>query len=347
MQINGMNEFLSRYITRTANINQQNQQKPLAIVNPMGRSGDQLNLSNIGERLRFQGASISRWNERSAPGVKDASLSLIDESISEVGSILERMKSLTLIAQSEELTDLDRINMQMEMEELRTQLLDAARKMSAEFAGESFISQPAFMELPGDGSSLLERARDRILEGKNWNAREVFQLGGVLKEVRGSQGAHIIGDEWPEGLDIESISMKIYEPGEEAIGAGKWLITDDKSVSTVREKLEWSNTINLMDAKSAAKGTERLDNQIAALQKMRDRFAAFAASYDEANVGSMVPGNVSEDSPVAKFFSEVESLFRRIVGDLASASLPEAPEKYVMQDFEIYLTERFGYKISA
>jgi hypothetical protein len=276
--------------------------------------------------------------------------------MSEMGDILEQMKALTLIAEGEHLTDLDRINLQMKMEDLRKQL--------AVTAGTPFSTGVLDLDCAErGGSSLLERARDRIIKGQEWNIREKFDTGFdperkienwerfqrmieagsfdtkknlalELTEIRiGNESYKPVDGKWPVDVNFES-AMKFYDfvesdPYEQVwfggTGSGvrgKWVSTDDKNFLTVREKLEASNTIILMDAKSAAKGTERLDQKIDALQKIREEFAAFCESQIQAGNKK----DASAENSSIQMYMRVAQLFTKIVDAVASTALPEAPE---------------------
>lgn len=283
MQINGMNTFLSR-LTQN-NIISGAQETSLAFMSPLQKTTpDTLLLSDIGKRLSFNTDKISTL-ERTQPS-SDPILNLMDNAMSEVETILERMHALATTARDKGLTDLDRIDMQIEMEDLRLQLDGATKAMTEKLAkasGQRVQSKITVLDAaPGDGSSsVLQRARERIVRGEKWDVAEGFRQYGLLEEVRvGDRSIPVEVEEGelfvlPEDIDPETAVLGCL--GQPA--GGEWYVSDDNSLPTVREKLKASGTIVLMDSKLAAEGVERLEREMKDLKEIRQEFTAFQDSY--------------------------------------------------------------------
>jgi hypothetical protein len=75
---------------------------------------------------------------------------------------------------------------------------------------------------------------------------------------------------------------------------GRWLIDDGSSSPTVRQKLEASGTLILLDVKSATEVVERIDKELDALKEMREAFAAFCEQNAPATSGNKHKMNNAE-----------------------------------------------------
>lgn len=282
MRINAADTSLSRFIIRPENPAVQNHTNPLASSN----YGDKLALSSLGERLRFQGEAIARWDEKLTDAADDKHLQLMDKSISAVGSLLEQMKSLTILAEDESLTDSDRMRLQIQMTNLQKRLTAETKRMSLRLAGKpeeeimSLLGEKDFVganasDSPAPEGSMLQRALARVENGEVWDIAEKWELSLTLKEVvvitdDGRQTFQAENGEFELPPDIDSkeaIISKIHE-----VTGGRHVPTDDPKTPTVSEILKQNRTIVLMDAESAKEGTERLDREIEELSKMRETF---------------------------------------------------------------------------
>jgi hypothetical protein len=307
VQIDGVRNFLSQFAVRP------NRAGQIGYANlPNARNVDTLTISEAGKRLRFHSEDTVKLSKQSTETISDPLLQAMDKSIKEVNSILEKMKALTAAAQSEKLTKLDRMEMQIEMEDLRKNLREAMTASHLELAemlgiekgplysGSMELKSPA---LPGeDERSVLQRARDRLVKGEEWDVAEAYEV-------------------------IES------EDGERA--GGQWVVlndTDEPAVRkkreidlTVRQKLEKSNTIILMDAKSATEGVERLEEEIGKVNQMYERFTRFAQKYQPESsdkAGTDVTDILK--TPKGGMFQSIERLFRGLLGSLAEGVVSEA-----------------------
>lgn len=117
--------------------------------------------------------------------------SLMSKSLSEFESTIKKMNELTEKASKENLTALDRINMQIEFENLRENLAGASAKLNEEFAKisgkkterENLIDTE---EIQADAKNILERARDRIINGQDWNIAENDDALTVREKIKAS-----------------------------------------------------------------------------------------------------------------------------------------------------------------
>ena len=127
MQINGVNEFFSKITALT---------KPAAVQNdPMtpGMSplqaflADSFDISKMGERLRFGVDEASLLEESRSGSVDNPILIATEQYLAKVETILTRMHEIASLAADEKLmnlvqdkqvTDLVRVDMQIEMEQL-------------------------------------------------------------------------------------------------------------------------------------------------------------------------------------------------------------------------------------
>ncbi len=204
-------------------------------------------------------------------------------------SILENMQKLAELAKDNSLTDSDRIEIQVEIEDLRDNLvmiptdLMTGRTNSRESCDEKFYNDMGitFGENGqfGDGSSIFDRMRERISRGENWNVREVWspetttiihtdkETGEKIYEVK-APGWYTVDEE----ANVYSRSRS-----DEAF------METSKKVPTVKETLKaWSPYV-VMDAEGAEKTSELLSEQIDFVKTWREEFPGkIAAAQDNA-----------------------------------------------------------------
>jgi hypothetical protein len=310
VRIKGINEFLSRFVFQV-NVNTMNN------ISPEKRAADTLVLSDAAKKLCF--GSVTKLIRQGNKTLGDPMLQLMDKSMSKVESILGEMEALAVAAQNEKLTDLQRIDMQIEMEDLRIRLLGATGAMSAELAessGQSVRGSVQFVSFGspggtvGDKRSALERARDRIVNGEKWDVAEEFEFLTEVKEVRvgGTERSVLVkpGErvELPSDIDPKTAVLACIEE----FTGGSWRVSDDEILPSVSEKLRAANSIILMDAKSATEGVERLRNEINGLQAARMDFMALSEKLSSGDPGlsrnvnfgelnaRMLPGQDSDEN---------------------------------------------------
>ena len=227
---------------------------------------DSVSISELGKRINMTRTHKSNRLTGGSSQVQDVA-ELMSKSLSKVESTLEKMHELVKKVSNTDLTALDRINMQIEYEELRESLAGASLKMNeglAQISGQK-VDKPytnLTNESP-DGTKVLERARDRLMRGEDWNVAEAY------------------------GIKYDE------ETGEEI--SGYW-VTDEKmtrfidgsEVSTVKDKINGSDTINLMSSVAAKKGVERVEEQLTRVKDMREKFSSFIMSYNGEDLDSGV-----------------------------------------------------------
>jgi hypothetical protein len=193
-----------------------------------------------------------------------------DRYLSQQIDILEKMHELaTVAAQNKKLTDFERVNMQLEFEELRKDMNELAGLPRKFWAKEAASGD--FSALWGDGSSVVERMRNRIMNGEEWNVREVWAGSPLVPTLTvNDEGVEVPLSLWTVVDDKNANIMTRVDRTSEFVDTGK-------KVPTVREVLERETSINFMDADSAANGAKLLEQKINDVQKSRDRIAKAAA----------------------------------------------------------------------
>ncbi len=273
MQINGMREFFATIapLNGAADVRSNTFLSALPALAQQERPAhDSLFLSDIGKKL-----SVTVRESSSLIETRDAELTEIaslppwaqqaDKAMAKAIDVLKRMQKLAIAAQNKELSDIDRVEMQIEIEDLRGNL----KAIPMNLRGVTHPSTlPRHVDWGdygyGDYSSVLGRMRERILNGQEWNVREAWCPEGFTRVTYDENGE------------------EVWEIGE----ANAWHVVDDKNmltfldgknvdsgrkVLTVREKLEWETPVIVMDAESAAKGAMFLEQQITSVQKWREQ----------------------------------------------------------------------------
>ncbi|MCL2010416.1 MAG: hypothetical protein FWG71_07705 [Synergistaceae bacterium] len=295
MQINGVNEFFSRIASLNGSAGVRGNSFSPALI-PQGKAAhDSLLLSDVGKKLSLD---VNKAPLLSGSRVNDPVLIATEKYLSEAETILTRMHELATAAQDGKLTGLDRINMQIEMEELRKELMVVEFDYKAKVDGTISYAELGRMNEKlykllfdeksnplawerGDDTTLLGRARDRIMRGEKWDVKEAFVPFGIVDK-------ELVYDKEPTGVFITSSNGISYSETLLKIEGGRWTVIDDESIvnasliPTVREQLERGNTIILMDAKSAADGVKRLEEDIEAVRKLRDNYTKTVSSYQQS-----------------------------------------------------------------
>ncbi|NLL37778.1 MAG: hypothetical protein GX256_09695 [Fretibacterium sp.] len=305
MQVNGAADFFSRIASlgRTGTTAWER----LRFNTPTAQGNvDTVSLSDIGKRLSFH-RSESLLGNGGKTGPTNTILALMDKSMSDVESILNKMNSLAEDAGKEGLSDLDRINKQIEMEELRARLYSASKSMThslAKMSGQETSGELTLVEASpgiwgGDHRTLLERARDRIENGEEWDVVEGYRylhtieevrIGGTDRSIKIEKGERF---ELPDDIDPENaVLCCIGTPA-----GGEWFVCDGDSDTegalSVRQKIQASGTINLMDAKSAQEGLARLKVELRDMKSMREKLTAFIKGCSAEDMTQTFGGDVS------------------------------------------------------
>jgi len=292
MQINGLNEFFSRIASLNgAGAGRLNSFLPALI--PQGQAGhDTLFLSDIGKRLSFNVNKAPLLDgKQKTDRITDPLLQLVDRNMARVEGILKEMHELAIAAQDTKLSDLERLNMQVEFEELREQLSVMPRNLLAQSRGQPTVSrEPTLFDsvrnpeifsndtfTRGNGTNLFDRMRERIINGEKWNVREVYAHKTFSTDAGIVEGGkwHVIDD------SNKNILQKEFDIDENGVFFKAKPSDTGKVVRTVREELELYTPVILMDAKSAAEGAELIEQQINRVQKWRSNIAEISASREK------------------------------------------------------------------
>ena len=363
-QVNGLRNFFSR-IASLGHTGATAWGRPKFNALTARSDADTVSFSGRGKRLSLNHSEKLSANSEKT-GTASTVLALLDKSMGEVESILKEMNSLAKSAGKEGLSDLERINKQIEMEALRLRLYSASRSMShhlAEMSGQRTSGELTLVDaLPGiwggDRRTLLERARDRIEKGEKWDVVEGYRyfhtieevrIGGTDRSIKVEKGKRF---ELPDDIDPQkAVLCCIGTPA-----GGEWFVSDSKEALSVRQKIKASGTIDLMDAKSAQEGVERLEAELEDMKAMREKLAAFARDYSAEDmvqtVGENAPGGggslfntvlgvmktqtatglnatpqlVRPTNRLGEMFAKIDHLFQRVAKNLAEKMISEAAE---------------------
>ena len=347
MRIAGANEFFSRFFTWP------NQNAANNAVSPFlpGKRADIIDISEIGKRLSFRSDNVSLLDRNRAAGASDPMIQLMDRSITNVETILNQMKDLALAASKASITD--RLQMQIEMEDLRYELSKALNSMSKDLAKTAGhvvpeISNGSLWISLDDGygnteNAVLKRALARALNGEAWDVGETHEVskaartifvGGDMVNVGkwGDCGSEWFEFELPPGMDPSQVTVLAEVVGYRVVP------TDDKNAPTVSQILERSGTIVLLDDKSAAEGVERIEKELEALREMRKALVAFSKQNSSTNSRSNRNTNEADGihtelgvmegvngkglrltkptNPKGMMFAQIERLFDKISNNL-------------------------------
>ena len=368
MQVNGQVNGLRNFFSRIASLGHTGATawgRPKFNALTARSDADTVSFSGRGKRLSLNHSEkLSAKSEKT--GTASTVLALLDKSMGEVESILKEMNSLAKSAGEEGLSDLERINKQIEMEALRSRLYSASKSMShnlAEMSGQRTSGELTLVDASpglwgGDRRTLLERARDRIEKGEKWDVVEGYRylhtieevrIGGTDRSIKVEKGKRF---ELPDDIDPKkAVLCCIGTPA-----GGEWFVSDNKEALSVRQKIKASGTIDLMDAKSAQEGVKRLEAELEDMKSMREKLAAFARDYSAEDmvqtVGENIPGGggflfntvlgvmktqtatglnatpqlVRPTNRLGEMFAKVDCLFQRVAKNLAEKMISEAAE---------------------
>ena len=349
MRIEGASQFLSRIAAKSGNAARN-------IINPYvirKESIDILDVSEAGRRLRLRPGETAKLSETRASTGGNPILQLMDKSLSNVEEILEKMRDLAKLATDPKFSIVDRLDMQIKMEELKEKLANATNSMSEKFAemsgqdlkarrkeslaGESKESSPG-----ADTRSLLQRARDRAINGEAWNVAEGWEVFQEITkffvktpEMEAGKWMNVEEGTWfelPENIDPETgMIFKIVE----FVGSARYVMSDkerlDNNARTTLEQLEASGTIILMDAQSAVRGVERLEMQLDEMKQMLESFAkfcnenasrSFSVSANRMSEGeiSLLLGQIAQEQEAERLRLEAEKNPPRVYSEGADVN---------------------------
>jgi hypothetical protein len=277
MQIEGMREFFSKIapLNGAAGVQSNTFLSALpALAQQKQPAHDSLSLSDIAQKLSFSARESSSLIEKQKVGLTDSLppwAQRADKAMAQAIDILERMHELAIAAQDKKLSDLDRVEMQIEIEDLRANLMAMPKslRVGKPVARLGSVPHPVSggsYDL-GDYSSVLERMRERIMSGQEWNVREAWSPEGFTRVTYDDNGDEV----WEIG---EANAWYVVDDRNVLTNREGKIVDSGKKVSTVRKILEWANPVVVMDAKSAAGGAQYLERQIASIQRWREQLPA-------------------------------------------------------------------------
>jgi hypothetical protein len=234
---------------------------------------DSVNLSNIGKRLHFReddfkNTGVDRW-ARVTGGRSDKTLRFIDKHISNSGRLLEKMKTLAEAAQDESLSDIDRLEIQMEIGQLQHDLNKEAALMKYSYhltkdMTESQLAAWVDNTFGNFGDSeaykMLERAQERLLNGEDWNIAEVYAPVVKTFEENGEVFGYVDRYQWESAVD--------------------------EDIPTVGDILKAKGR-SVMDLKSAIVSAAEIDAELADLLEQRDKLVAFIETNGDNPLASV------------------------------------------------------------
>ena len=326
MQIQSLTNYTANILSK-----KYNAQNPITQTNKNDFQ-DSVSISELGQRLSInKGRKISGGTS----DIKEAA-SLMSKTLSGFEKTLEEMNELTKKASKNNLTALERIDMQIKFEELRENLAGASTKLNeglAKISGQktkSLSDTSHEIENPFESDNpikiertLLERARDRLMKGEDWNVAEIFNP-----------------------------KYEISDDGHYKITGGTFEKIDDSGEPTVLEKIDATDTVNLMSSVTAKRGLERIENELNDVKHLRDRFSSFLMDYDGEDLdGQLQLSDLPAEDQINKFqtalgimlkdpdtetfklvqpinrmgymFTKIESMFEKVSSKLAGSMISE------------------------
>lgn len=207
----------------------------------------------------------------------------MDKAMKKAQNILGRIHDLALLAQDDSIGDIDRTEIQIEIEDLRDNLvmipgnLMKGRTESRSQWDEKFLHDRgiSFGENSpyGDGSSIFDRMRKRISNGEDWNVREAYVSQATTIITHDEEGNEVWQIRSPGWYVVDNEHANIITRDSDGN-----FIEDTKKVPTVMDTLKaWSPYV-VMDSESAQETSKLLEEQIEFVKTWReelpDRIAA-------------------------------------------------------------------------
>lgn len=269
--------------TAAANVRQSllsNYQKKQSVfggnrdVLSLSASGKQLSLvmnnRGAGDESPYTAMIGNSW-QSVVGGTTNKELKWMDKHISQSGRKLDQMNALAKAAQNENLSDYDRILLQMEIGSLQHELNVSNNVLSTvkgiagqagvknpEAAAESLVRSQLGHYEDTNGYKMLARALERAANGEAWDVAEI-----VHPIIR------------PNDYSDPTVLGDAIVVGEE------WVVTRDESIPTVGEILKGRGR-SLMDAGSAAVTAAELEINIRDLNAQREDLAILTEDAREA-----------------------------------------------------------------
>lgn len=276
MRIFASDTELNRYITNPL-AGQKN-----AAGNMLGNRGitkDNVTFSKYSRMLPIDGQTEIVWDSRITNSDDNKAFQIMDQSISAIGNIIERVKSLTKLATDKSLSDEDRIEIQIDLVSLNKDLNVEKRKMNLRMAGQSekeITENIIGLEKSADWLvEMLKRARERVLNGEEWDVAEVYQEEYRVSsiEVQTPEGRQFFngeGFELPANINPKTAKIINHITPD----GGSMVITDDTNVPTVSAILAGIGMPIVMDAQSAKDALPKISAQLEDLMAMKKELAS-------------------------------------------------------------------------
>ena len=244
---------------------------------------DSFSISDIGKRLSTSIKKTDETSKTDSTKILNEAENNMDKAMKKAQNILERIHDLSLLAQDDSIGDLDRVEIQVEIEDLRDNLvmipgnLMKGRTESRSQWDEKFMHDRGidFGENSpyGDGSSIFDRMRKRISNGEDWNVREAYVSQETTIITHDEDGNEIWNVRAPGWYAVDEDKANIITRDSDGN-----FVEDTKKVPTVMETLKaWSPYV-VMDSESAEETSKLLEEQIEFVktwrEEMPDRIAA-------------------------------------------------------------------------
>lgn len=249
MRIHGLTENFSRYN------NLQVQRKNIFVNENNNVISDSFSISDVAKRLNINFHKSQKLTKTENINEVPEIAKSADNAMKKAIDILERIKNLTELAEDKELGDDSRIEIQIEIEDLRDNLAVIPRNL---YTDENKATYSQLFESQETGTSILDRIRTRINNGEKWNVREAWQVQSGIEHSDGTK--EIISGGWAVVDDSNIITQS----------EGKF-IAKSKKIPTVLERLEAGTPYVVMNSKSAEKSTALIESQIKRINEYREK----------------------------------------------------------------------------
>ena len=256
-------------------------------------AGDNLRLSSTANsmtvRLKEHRDSIMQWDTKVMGNdnrVAVKPLKLLDKAVSNIGKTLEDMKTLSMIAEREDLTDEERIDLQIQMINLQAQLFKDTYRMGLEIAGQYSGETPG--KTSGNAEKILsheingakdiliammEKMKERIASGDYTPRTD----GVDLSDFTMVKFFYFVDEETGEAKRVGTATRLSFKGGAADMGLDAEIL-DDLDLSRSNANRLGVAVTNIACAKES---TERIQKQIDDLVEFKKEFAEFYANVPE------------------------------------------------------------------
>jgi hypothetical protein len=293
---------------------------------------DTLSISEMGKNLSHGVGKAELLGKNEKVNHIDPVLNIAKKSMTQAKEILEQMHELAIAAQDEDLSDLERVEMQIKFEDLRKELTAIPKSMLSQyFGGPSIMPEPDYSlwgEFGGDSSNILERMRYRIENGQEWNVREAWSDGfsRVLYNDDGVPiGEEIVKAGWQTVGDNNKNIKTAKVSGESPYGT-IFEFEDSGELPTVLERLKMMTPVVLMDAKSAADGAELIEQKLNEARQWLNKIDELGAAQKATHTGGLSLVGEGSNSMFLAVHNFLEKL--PFIGEIG----PDIPQAFIIGD---------------